>query len=343
MPRTHLVTGVTGQDGVHLARALLAAGEHVVGTHLGPDPGPYGVYLDGVVLTPLDVRDDARFAALLEEHRPDVVHHLAALSSVGDSWTHRELTDEVDHRAVVRMLARLEAHAQRHGGAPRLLLASSSEVFGEAPAGSVLDAGAPLRPVSPYGEAKARAQEAVAQARERGLDAASLILFGHTSCLHAPRFVLRRIARLSAEVALGRAEAVTVRDPSVRRDWGSAPDLVRAFVAAAGVADLEDVVVATGVVHALGEVAGWAREAATRAVGGAAGTAADTGDAGLRSGGEEPSRPHDVTDVRGDPARAAAVLGWRPQVTLRDEIERMARVDVVRLRRGIEESVDLLA
>lgn len=339
MPRTHLVTGVTGQDGVHLARALLAAGERVVGTHLGATPGPYGVYLDGVALTPLDVRDDARFAALLEEHRPDVVHHLAALSSVGDSWQQRELTDEVDHRAVVRILAALEAHAQRHGRAPRLLLASSSEVFGEAPAGSVLDATAPLRPVSPYGEAKARAQEAVARARERGLDAASLILFGHTSCLHGPRFVLRRIARLSAEVALGRAEAVTVRDPSVRRDWGSAPDHVRAFVAAAQVDAIEDVVVATGAVHALGEVADWAWEAAARAAGD---PTTGTAGAALRTGGEEPTRPHDVSDVRGDPARATALLGWRPEVPLRAEIERMARVDVVRLQRGVEEAPDLL-
>lgn len=338
----HLVTGVTGQDGVHLARALHAAGHVVVGTWLPEHRSPHLVHLprsDRLRLAALDVRDDATFAQLLEQHRPDVVHHLAALSSVGDSWQQRDLTDEVNHRAVVRMLARLEEHAQRHGRAPRLLFASSSEIFGAAVPGALLDERSPLRPVSPYGEAKARAHEAVVAARARGLDATSLVLFGHTSPLHAPRFVLRQIVRQSAERALGRREVVAVRDPSVARDWGSAPDLMRAFVAAAAAERTEDLVVATGRAHTLGEIAEWAADAAARD---AADTSGGRADAALVVGGPDTARPRDVTGVCGDASRAEAVLGWRPTVPLRAEVERMVRVDLRRLRTGVEEDPALL-
>lgn len=329
----HLITGVTGQDGVHLARALTAAGHDVLGTHRPGSP-PAAAYLTGphvpgrgsLVLAPLDVTDDAAFAALLDRHRPAVVHHLAALSSVGDSWAARAATDEVCHRAVVRMLARLEAHAQRHGVVARLLLASSAEVFGAAGSGAVLDERSPLRPVSPYGEAKARAQEAVAAARDRGLDAASLVLFSHTGVLHAPRFVLPRIARQAAEAALGRRESLAVRDPSVERDWGSAVDVVRAFVATAALpaGTLTEVVVATGRTHRLADVAAWAS------------AAAGLPDAVLRDGDGDAARPHDVTGVRGDPGLAGRLLGWRPEISLRAEVERMVAADLHRLRTGRE-------
>jgi GDPmannose 4,6-dehydratase len=326
--RTHLVTGAAGQDGVLLARALVARGDRVVGLVRPGSAGPRAMapYLDGVDLVEVDVRDTDGIAAVVERERPDVLHNLAAASSVAASWEDPTTSDDVNHRAVVGLLD-VVRRRRTAGHEVRLVHASSSEVFGPIDGGTV-DEGTPLNPVSPYAEAKAAAQRAVAAAREvEGMPVTSLVLFGHTSPLNPPHFVLRTIARQAAETGLGRRTGVALRDPSVVRDWGSARDVARAFVAAAD-GPSGDYVVATGEVHRLSEVVAWALAGA-----GGAGAVAASGEA---------PRPHDFDGGRGDTRRIREALGWRPLVRLRREIEAMVDVDRRRLTSGVEEDATYL-
>lgn len=321
--RTHLITGVAGQDGVLLARLLRARGDHVVGIIL-PDREhpPLAPYLTGVDLVPMDVRDREAFAELVERLQPAAVYNLAAVSSVGDSWADPDLTEAVNHTAVCDMLDVLRAVRERDGHAPSFIQASSAEIFGQADSVPV-DEDTPLAPASPYGAAKAAAHQAVARARDEGTAATNLVMFGHTSPLHDPRFVLRTITRQAAEVASGRRAEVTLRDPSTQRDWGAAADFVRAFAAAADGAP-GDYVLATGRLHALTEVTGWALAALDL-------PAAPPGKSG------EPVRPTDFGGVTGSPARAGEVLGWKPEIPLATVIADMARVDLRRIQTGVEE------
>ncbi|KRF20962.1 hypothetical protein ASG90_00655 [Nocardioides sp. Soil797] len=365
----HLITGIGGQDGILLARHLLARGERVIGTLTSLADERVRAHLPDVPLAELDVRATSTFAALVREHRPDVVHNLAALSSVGASWDRPELTDEVNHQAVLGMLA-----VTGETGIS-FVQASSSEIFGPAKSGTVesgtvgsgtaksgtvesgtVDEDTPLNPVSPYAEAKARAHVAVAEARAGGARATNLILFGHTGPLHDPKFVLPTITRQAAATALGQAEGVTLRDPSVARDWGSAADFVRAFALAARSAYdggwSGDLVIATGQLHRLADVAQWAVEAAESAVGrtetsgsiepGGPERQGVSGSSGVRASGETP-RHNDFGGVVGDFSRASSVLGWRPEVTLRQTVELMVRADLARLRTGIQDSPDHLS
>ena len=315
---THLITAVTSQDGIWLARLLTSLGHTVVGTVL-PEGNERLVYLDGVQAEPLDIRDTAAFAALVDDIRPDVVHNLAALTSVADSWAGPDEVREVNEHAVERML---EVLLGLPWSAPAFVQASSGEIFGAVDARTRADESTPLRPVSPYGEAKAAAHLAVVQARRSGLRATNLILFGHTSPLQSTRFALPLIAHQAAAVGLGRREAVVLRDPTACRDWGSAGDFVRAFVAAAQ-APPGDFVVATGTLHSLGEIGSWAL------------AAAGAPDAEVRSSGASP-RPHDVGREHPDIERTGRALGWAPEVSLRHELERMVRVAQRRLASGVE-------
>ena len=294
----HLVTGADGQDGTLLCRLLSAQGDHVVATSLSGSPVPG---FDGPVVA-LDVRDTAAYLSLIRSERPDVVHHLAAVSSVGASWEDPALTKAVNEDAVVALLEALE------GSGPRFVHASSSEIFGEVSSG-VASPSTPIAPVNPYGEAKAAAHRAVAAARSAGLQATNLILFGHTSSLHAPGFVLPTLVRQAVEVARGTRTVVTLRDPSIARDWGSAHDYVRAFALAAS-APPGDYVVATGQLHRLSDIAAWALEAVGA-------------DPTLISSSATPDRPHDYGGVVGDTSLTESILGWRPARTLRQEIEAM--------------------
>jgi GDPmannose 4,6-dehydratase len=319
--RTHLVTGVSGQDGVWLSRLLVGSGDQVVGTTRDGSAGSRGCYLAGVELEALDVRDRDAFADLVERVEPDVVHNLAAMTSVGASWEAAEEVSAVDATAVEAMLDVLLATG---ANAPAFVHASSSEIFGPADPSEPVDERTAVRPVSPYGEAKARAHAAVQAARDAGLRATNLVLFGHTSALHATRFAIPSLARQAAEVGLGRRERVTLRNPDTRRDWGSAQDFVHAFVAAAD-ADPGDFVIATGELHTLAELGRWALDAAGA-------PKADVTASG------DPGRPHDFDNVRGDAGHAARALGWSPRRTIRAEVEHMVSVELRRLRTGVADA-----
>ena len=313
---THLVTGITGQDGVHLARLLRAEGGRVVGVHR---PGSrealaMAPYLHGVELVALDVRDHAGVANLIESVRPDEVYNLAAMSSVGESWDHPDEAVAVNGAAPVAMLATLAAHPD-----VRFLQAASAEETGDA-AGS------------PYARGKAQAHAAVAEARARGLFAAAAVLHIHESPIRRRRFVVRKITRGAAEIALGRRERLSLGSLHVRRDWGAAADHVRAMRLMLAAAEPADFEVATGHVHALRDVVELAF------------AAAGISDAwGHVDHDESLVRPADAAELRGDPAPLLRVLGWAPTRTLADVVAEMVAVDLRRVETGVEEHESYLA
>ena len=285
---THLITGSEGQDGILLSEHLRGLGDRVIGTDRGE----------------LDITDPHAFRAALLEHRPDVVHNLAGQSSVSQSWRAPELSKLLNRRAVETMLDVLGDFPHVH-----FLQASSAEIHGDGD-GQPVTATTPLAPVSPYGEAKAAAHLAVQRAREQGLRASNLVLFGHTSEYQPPHFALPAVCRSAAAIARGEADHLEVQDPSVRRDWGSARDHVRAF-ALAGQAIPGDYVIGTGTLTRLSDVIDWALQAA------------GVPDASVTVVGSD--RPSDHEGLVADPRVAASVLGWHPEVGLRAAIEHMVR------------------
>ncbi|MBV9239004.1 MAG: NAD-dependent epimerase/dehydratase family protein, partial [Xanthobacteraceae bacterium] len=85
MSRTVLVTGSAGMVGSHLVEHLRTVGETVVATYLHPTiPADEVDRLQPLIA--LDVRDAAALAALIAEHRPAKIFHLAAQSYPTVSW-----------------------------------------------------------------------------------------------------------------------------------------------------------------------------------------------------------------------------------------------------------------
>lgn len=320
---THLITGVTGQDGVLLARRLLARGDRVLGTCRSGDAGEVAPLLEGVEMIAHDVRDAPAFGRLVARSRPDTVVNLAALTSVGSSWEHPETTREVNQDAVVAMLEVLATISTP----PRFVQASSSEIFGPPDrVGALSDENTALNPHSPYAEAKAVAHQAVIEARAGGLAATNLILFGHTGPLQAATFVIPTIARQAARIGCGEADELVLQDPTICRDWGCADDVAHAFESALD-GPTGDYVIATGELHMLADVAAWALAAAGSTI--KARAAADT-----------PTRPNDFGGRAGDSTAARTLLGWTPSCSLQTEVERMVDVETRRLRTGRRYSPD---
>lgn len=328
-----LVTGVCGQDGIYLARHLLAAGYRVVGTtRPGTTDSPVvAAYLDGALVVELDQRDGAGFDKLLHEVRPDEIYNLAGFTSVGASWGAAEIVAETNGMAVLRILEALLRYRDEHGEAPRFFQPSSSEMFGTAEHMPQTE-GTPHHPRSPYAASKSFAHHLTVNYRESyGLFTSTGTLYNHESPLRSQRFVTRKISRAVAEIALGRRETVTLGNLDVRRDWGFAGDYVRSMHLMLQGDAPADFIIATGRSYAMSSLL----EHAFAAVG-----ISDV-ERHLR---QDPAlmRPADVADLYGDATKAGEELGWHPTVTFEQTIEHMVRTDLRRLESGVEEHPDYL-
>jgi GDPmannose 4,6-dehydratase len=125
--RTALVTGVTGQDGVYLARLLADEGTRVVGTvRPGGTDGPrIAAYLTDIDVAELDIRDSDRLRSLLREHHPDEVYNLAAFTSVGGSWDAPDAVAATNAAAVTGLLNAVKEHRDETPASSTSPMASS--------------------------------------------------------------------------------------------------------------------------------------------------------------------------------------------------------------------------
>ena len=307
------VTGISGQDGSYLAERLLAEGVevHALAHDLEPLPDLPGVELHRGDLTAVtDVR------ALLVDLAPDEVYNFAAVSSVARSWEEPDLTARVNGLAAAALLESALLVQEKHGRAVRFVQASSAEIFGE-PDRHPQDESTSLRPVNPYGAAKAYAHLMVDVYRRRELHAVSAILYNHESPRRPEQFVTRKITATVAAIAQGRADSLALGNLDARRDWGWAPDYVDAMVRAARAETPNDYVIATGVAHSVREF-----------------VAAAFARAGIDDWQDlvvvdpEFVRPVDPTELAGDATRARTLLGWAPTVGFEELVGRMVDADL---------------
>ena len=313
------VTGITGQDGGYLAEQLLGEGVEVHA--LAQDSDPAAVP-DGVHVHRGDLLDTDAVQDLLLEVDPAEVYNLAALSSVAQSWQEPVLSARVNGLAAVALME-AAFQVQLQGGHPvRFVQASSAEIFG-APTTSPQDESTPVRPVNPYGAAKAFAHLMVDVYRAKGLHAVSAILYNHESPRRPERFVSRKIVSTVAAISAGSADRLELGNLDVRRDWGWAPDYVDALVRAARADVAQDFVVATGEGRSVRDfVAAAFRHAGIEQW------------EDLVSVDPDLVRPVDAADLTGDAGRAREVLGWKPTVGFEEMVGRMVDEDLARARAG---------
>lgn len=314
-----LVTGASGQDGGYLVERLLEDGWDVSALVRGDD----SALASAVRPFEGDLRDAAGLGRIVAEAAPDTVFHLAGLSSVALSWQEPVLTAEVTGTAVAALLEASLSLQESSGRPVRFVQASSSEIFGAATENPQTES-TPLRPVSPYGAAKAFAHLLVGVYRGRGLHASSGILYNHESPRRPDAFVTRKITAGVAAIAVGAASELSLGNLDVRRDWGWAPDYVDALVRASRADEAGDYVIATGVSHSVREF-----------------VAAAFAAAGIDDWEHlvvlDPrfARPVDAPEMRGDASRARSVLGWEPTVAFEEIVARMVAHDLDLARRAV--------
>jgi GDPmannose 4,6-dehydratase len=313
MPRA-FITGITGQDGHHLAEFLHSKGYDVYGMIKGqnnPRAAKLQEEMPFIELVPGDLADLPSLVAALQIAQPDEVYNLGAISFVALSFTQAELTANTTGLGVLRMLEAIRMVGGAQNNPIRFYQASSSEMFGkvrETPQTELT----PFHPRSPYGCAKVFGHDIVVNYRESyDMHASSGILFNHEGPRRGLEFVTRKISNTAARIKLGLQHELVMGTLDAKRDWGYAGDYVKAMWMMLQQDEPDDFVISTGEAHIVQE---FVEKAFAHA-------GLDNWEQYVR---QDPKffRPAEVDLLIGDSAKAKAILGWEPEVGF-DELVKM--------------------
>lgn len=314
-----LITGITGQDGSYLAEFLLEQGYEVHGIVRRvalEDPARrlsrIAPFIGQLHLHSGTLDSFASVFRIIREVEPDECYHLAAQSFVSYSFDDEFSTLSTNINGTHFILAALKDLVPKC----RLYFAGSSEMFGNAPV-SPQDESTPFNPRSPYGISKLAGFHLVHNYREAyNIFACNGIMFNHESERRGYEYVTRKITSTVAAIKYGHAKELPLGNLEARRDWGYSPEYVRIMWRMLQQPEPDDYVVATGVSHSVRDFVELAFSLA-----------------GLKWEDHVVSdpkfyRPVEVNELRGNPAKAQAVLDWRPSVTFEQLVERMVKHDL---------------
>jgi GDP-4-dehydro-6-deoxy-D-mannose reductase len=262
------------------------------GPHLLAELGAEGAPLD------VDVTDGTSLADAISAGSPRAVVHLAALSSVLDSWSATGEVWRVNVLGTVNVLEAVRATAPD----ARVLVASTGEVYGRAEKTPTPEE-ARVAPISPYSASKAAAELACAQARRDGLDVVVARAFQHEGPGRDERFAVGSWTEQLARLEEAGGGKLAVGDLSARRDILDVRDVSRAYRALLEPSVPGDTYnIASGRAVSMEDVLTMLLEMARCPV--------------EVERDPERIRPAEIPLVVGDPSKLTAATGWAPTIPL---------------------------
>ena len=355
MPKTALITGITGQDGAYLAEFLLKKGYVVHGIkrrsslfntdridHLYQDPH---VKNSKFRLHYGDLTDSTNLIRIVQEVQPDEIYNLGAMSHVHVSFETPEYTANSDALGTLRILEAIRLLGLTEK--VRFYQASTSELYGLAQEVPQTEKTS-FYPRSPYGVAKLYAYWITVNYREAyNMFACNGILFNHESPIRGETFVTRKITRAVARIALGLQDKIYLGNLNAKRDWGHARDYIKAMYLMLQQDKPEDFVIATGITTSIREML----EMSFGEVGiELEFRGQDDSEKGYVKNCTNPDyqlaigkevvavdrryyRPTEVDMLIGDASKARKELNWKPEYDLAALIKEMVASDLVLMKK----------
>jgi UDP-glucose 4-epimerase len=297
-----LVTGATGFIGSHLVRRLLADDVEVHGL-TSTVSSVYALRLvdlrDRILLHEGNLDDRSAMDALVKAVRPTHVFHLGAYTHVGKSWQRVDECVQANVQGTVNLLQALDGV-----GYQRFVNLGTSEIYGDIEPPFQEDK--PVCPMSPYAASK-YAAECMCRVfhQGRGWPIVMVRPFnGYGPAQTADRVIPEVIVR-----AL-RGEHLRMTQGRQTREFNYVEDLVDGIVRAGAVEGVEGQLfnIGCGEDVSIREVASLVLDLLGNPV--------------RAEFGALPDRPGEIWAMRSDAARAREVLGWKPQHSLVDGLEK---------------------
>jgi len=344
-----IIFGVTGQDGSYLSELLLGKGYEVVGINRRTSVNnterlEHLLDNKNFRLVEGDVTDFISVSAIINDNQSDEIYNLAAQSHVATSFNEPLHTWRVDAEGPLNILESVRRYCFR----AKLYQASTSEMFGSSidPDGYQRET-TTFEPQSPYAIAKLASHHKVRIYREAyGMYACSGILFNHESERRGEKFVSRKITKWVAEFkswingentpfdAVSDPDRIlSVMNPEeafpklrlgnldAARDWGYAPDYVKAMWLMLQQEQPKDYVIATGLSRTVRDFLRVAFDYI-----------------GIKEWENlvvvDPKfyRPAEVEFLHGDASRAKSEIGWSAETPFNEMVRRMVEHDEEKAR-----------
>ncbi len=347
--KTALITGLTGQDGSYLAELLLEKDykvygmvrrsssfntsriDHILSDSHTPEIRLFREYGD--------LSDSSNISRVIERIKPDEIYNLGAQSHVRVSFDIPEYTADVNGIGVLRVLDAIrDTRIQT-----RFYQASSSELFGDAPAPQ--NENTNFQPRSPYAISKLFGYWTTVNYREAyNIFACNGILFNHESPRRGGTFVTRKITRGMVRIKLGQLDCLYMGNMNAQRDWGYAKDFMEGIWSMLQQNTPDDFVLATGETHTVREfaetVAGFLDIDLVWKGSGIEEIGIDnkTGKTIIRI---DPFffRPTEVNLLQGDYSKAKRILGWEPKISFKELVRIMVEADYNDVKKGTNANV----
>lgn len=316
-----LITGISGMDGSHLADFLLTKDYDVFGLERRSSTRQRvnTKHLENKITFLMgDLSDQNSLLRAIKVVEPHEFYNIGAQSFVAESWNTPEQTSDITGLGVLRCLEAI----RESGMSIKFYQASSSEMFGGMESG-IANENTYFYPRSPYGVSKLYGHWITRNYRESySMFNCSGILFNHESERRGLEFVTRKITNGVAKICLGMDNKIRLGNIGAKRDWGYAPDYVRAMWMMLQQDAPDDYVIATGEVHSVEDFL----TVAFNYVG------IDDWKSYVEID-QRYIRPADVYYLKGDPAKAKEVLKWEPTVSFIEIVQRMVENDLRVCRR----------
>ena len=319
MPKTALITGITGQDGSYLAELLLSKGYKVHGIvrRVALEDEIHRLWrirkiLDDVTLHAASLESYASIFKILQKTKPDEVYHLAAQSYVAYSFEDEFSTFNTNINGTHYILSAVK----ECGANLKFYFAGSSEMFGKVQ-NTPQNEKTPFYPRSAYGISKVTGFHLTRNYREAyKLHASNGILFNHESPRRGFEFVTRKISHGVARIKKGLQKKIKLGNMSAKRDWGHAKDHVNAMWLMVQQDTPGDYVVGTGVENSVED---FAKKAFDH-------TGLNYKDYVVID--QNLMRPAEVNTLLADSSKAKKILKWKPEISFDDLVKSMVESDL---------------
>ena len=339
--RVGLITGITGQDGSHLADLLLEKGYEVHGVirrSSSFNTGRINHIFDRLNLHYGDVTDPLVISNLISKIQPDEVYNLAAQSHVKVSFEEPYYTGQVDAMGTLVILEAVKNHCPKS----KVYQASTSELYGgmdyNMPETGYTETSV-MHPRSPYGCAKMYGLWITKNYRESyGMFICNGILFNHEGERRGETFVTRKItmglSRIKKSLeSNSEYETLKLGNLYSKRDWGYAKDYVEGMWRMLQYNKPDDYVLSTNETHTIKEFI----DMAIDYIGIEVEWIGDGINEKLVTKNSRKVvveidikyyRPAEVDVLLGDYSKAKEVLGWEPVVRFNNLVKIMINHDL---------------
>ena len=337
--KTALITGITGQDGSHLADLLLSKGYKIFGVKRRSssfNTQRIEHIYNNINFIPYygDLTDSTNLLRIIQSTKPNEIYNLAAQSHVHTSFETPEYTANADALGTLRILEAIRILKLQKK--TKFYQASTSEIFGNTDIPQ--SEKTPFRPRSPYAISKLYSYWTTVNYREAyNIFAVNGILFNHEGPRRGETFVTRKITRGVAQIFKKRTNCIYLGNLDAKRDWGYAVDYVKSMWLMLKKNKPGDYVISTGVSKTVREFVVEAFKFINISI--------KWKGKGINEVGYNPInnkilvridpgyfRPTDIDELRGDSRKARREIGWKPTLKFKDLVKLMVKSDIENLR-----------